>query len=198
MHIDASIREKAITMKDTKLLCKLSASDMIAIDAVHRKNCLTSFYNRYRSHQQLSVYSPCHIASEALAFAEVVSYIEEYDQPGGEANYVFKLSKITALYLKHLHALGGSSTERVHSTRLANRPQRPIPALKVHQSKAGAVLKFKKKVGDALVNACYIAPEDAAITLMRAAKLIRKEIYRLSTTLMVPCVVNSTTMSQRL
>ena len=102
MHIDASIGEKAITMKDTKLLCKLSAGDMIPIDVEYHKNCWTSFYNRCRSHQRLSVHSPCHIVPEALAFAEVVSYIEEYDQPGGEANYVFKLSEITALHLEHL------------------------------------------------------------------------------------------------
>ena len=44
LHIDASIREKA-NMKDTTLLSKLSAGDMIAIDAVYHKNCLTSFYN---------------------------------------------------------------------------------------------------------------------------------------------------------
>ena len=160
MHIDASIRKKAIIMKDTKLLSKLSAGD--------HKNCLTSFYDRYRSHQRLSVHGPCHIAPEALAFAEVMSYIGQHDQPGGEANHVLKLSEITALHLEHLHALGGSASERKHSTRLVNRLQRHIPALKVHQSKAGAVLTFKKNVGDAIVSACLIAPEDEAIMLMRA------------------------------
>ena len=149
---------------------------MITIDAVYHKICLTSFYIRYRSHQRLSAQSPCHIAPEALAFVEVVSYIEEYDQPGGEANHVFKLSEITALCLEHLHALGGSTSERELFTRLANRLQRHIPILEVHQSKAEAVLTFQKNVGDAIVSASHIAPEDEAIMLMRAAKLIRKEI----------------------
>ena len=40
MHIDASIRKTAITMKGTS---KLSAGDMIAINAVYHKKCLTSF-----------------------------------------------------------------------------------------------------------------------------------------------------------
>ena len=66
----------------------------------------------------------------------------------------------------------------MHSTRPANRLQRHIPALRVHQSKAGAALTFKKNVGDAIVSACCIAPEDEAIMLMRAAKLIRKNILQ--------------------
>ena len=56
---------------------------------------------------------------------------------------MFRLSEITALYLENLHALGDSTSECVRSTRLANRLQRHTPALKVHQSKAGAALTFK-------------------------------------------------------
>ena len=107
-----------------------------------------------------------------------MSFIEEYDQPGGEANHVFQLSKITALYLEHLLTLGGSTSERVHSTQPANRLQRHVPALKVHQSKAGAALTCKKNVGNVIVSACHIAPEVEAIVLMKAAKLIRKKILQ--------------------
>ena len=46
--LDANVRKMATKLHDTHLLAKLSSGDMIAIDAVYHKHCLTGFY-RYRS-----------------------------------------------------------------------------------------------------------------------------------------------------
>ena len=69
----------------------------------------------------------------------------------------------------------------IHPTRLAQKLQKHIPALKCHNSKSGRVLSFKKDVGDALLDACNFDSDDEAISiiLMRVpvAKLLHEEIF---------------------
>ena len=150
---------------------------MIAIDAVYHFKCLTSFYNKHRSQQRQSA-EKCHqINPESLALAEVVSYIEEYGQLGGDVNHVFKLSDLKALYCERLQKLGGDTTGHIHSTRLAQKLQQHIPTLEAHNSNSGMILPFKEDVGDALLDACHFDSDDEAVMLMRVAKLVRKEVF---------------------
>ena len=47
--LDANVRKMATELNDTLPLAKLSSGDMIAMDAVYHKHCLTGFFTRYRS-----------------------------------------------------------------------------------------------------------------------------------------------------
>ena len=98
MSLDSRVRQIA---EDTKLLAKFSGGNIVAIDAQYHLKCLAAFYGRRRSRKRRSNEAPHHINAEALAFAEVVSYIKEYGQIGGDLS-VFELSDIKKLYCNFL------------------------------------------------------------------------------------------------
>ena len=182
MSLDARVRQIATDMRDTKLLLKLSAGDMVALDAMYHKDCLSFFYNRHRSVTQSSKSKEkrCQLSADSLAFAEVVSYIEEHERISTDTSHMFKLTDLKQLYCEHLQAFGGENAEQyIHSTRLAQKLQQFLPNLEVHHSKAGTVLTFKKDIGDALLDACYSDQDEEAVMLMRVAKLIRKDIFEM-------------------
>ena len=45
-EVDQKVRKCAVALKDSKLLAKLSAGDMIAIEAKYHAKCLIDLYNR--------------------------------------------------------------------------------------------------------------------------------------------------------
>ena len=47
-NIDSKVRQCAIDLQDTKMLAKLSAGDMIAIEAKYHRDCLTNYYRRHQ------------------------------------------------------------------------------------------------------------------------------------------------------
>ena len=155
ISLDNRVRHIATELRDTKLLAKLSVGDMIAIAAVYHIKCLASFYNKHRS-QGIDTQLRCvpKLTHSHSAFAEVVSYIEEYGQSDGDLNHVFKLSDMKALYCECLQRLGGDTNGHIHSTRLAQKRQQCIPTLESHNSNSGTVLSYKEDVGDALLDAC--------------------------------------------
>jgi len=176
MTLDARVRQMATDIKDTQLLSKLAAGDLVAIDSVYHRNCLRSFYNRHRSLTRRSIHEPNdQMNAESLALAEVISHIEEYTRLGGDINHVFTLSDIKALYSSHITRFGGEPPKKIHS-RLACKIQQHIPSLEVNHSQSGTVLSFKKDIGDTLLGACNES-DDVAILLMRVAKLMRKDIF---------------------
>ena len=72
---------------------------MVAIDAVYHLNCLNSFYNKSRTRKRKSTDVHEEISNNhSLAFAEVVSYIEEAIQSAHDEKVVFKLSDLKQLY----------------------------------------------------------------------------------------------------
>ena len=114
ISLDTRVRQIATELRDTKLLAKLSAGDMIAIDSQYHLKCLATFYSRGRSQKRCSNETPHQINAESFALAEVVSYIEEYGQLGGDLNHVFKLPDIKKLYCDFLQKFGGDSTAYIH------------------------------------------------------------------------------------
>ena len=135
------------------------------------------------------------IKPQSLAFAEVVSYIEEYGQSGGDLNHVVKLSDLRALYCECLQRLYGDTTGHIHSTRLAQKLQQHIPTLEAHNSNSGTVLSYTRKT---LVKPCKapytVDSDDEVVMLMRVAKLVRKEVLEKHATSIVPYVMNNTTI----
>ena len=99
-NLDANVRKMATELKDTLLLAKLSSGDMIATDAVYHKHCLTGLF-KYRSsiRQKESSFDSTELKCEAIALAELISYIEESRQTNKS---IIKLSDIVRLYKSRL------------------------------------------------------------------------------------------------
>ena len=65
-------------MGDSKLLAKLSAGDVVAIDMKYHLKCLTSLYNRAKAvENQESLEGKQSNMIHSVAFAEIVVYVEE-------------------------------------------------------------------------------------------------------------------------
>jgi len=175
-NIDANVRQCAIELEDTALLAKLAAGDMIAIEAMYHKNCLALLYKRLDKAR--------HAANESsegddsrlhgIAFAELVAFIEDMNSDEDSAP-VFKLTDIAELYKVRLQQLGVTVQKRIHTTRLKNRLLSAIPGLRAHSQGRDALLSFEKHIGPALMKACD--HDSDAVHLMRAAQIVRKEIF---------------------
>ena len=174
-EVDEKVRLAAIKMEDTKLLAKLAAGDMIAIEAKYHCRCLVRYYNRARSTQEEDEDATTRKHLHGIAFAELVSYIEEHGQ--SEEPVVFKLAELAKLYNARLVQLGATN-EKVHSTRLKERLLGALPELTAHTKGKEVYISFAEDLVDALKRTY----DDEGLNMMRAAKFIRQEIFSKSYT----------------
>ena len=86
------------------MLAKLSATNMVAADAMYHAKCLSSLYNnvctlelKERSEDKYS------LSTHGLAFASLVSYSEDFRD--SENAPVFKLADLVKLYISKLNYL---------------------------------------------------------------------------------------------
>ena len=108
---------------DTKLLAKMSVGDMTALDAVYHKKCYTALYTLHRSLTRRNKSKVLtEMKPESVAFAELVSYMEDCQQKDHPIGSIFKLSELVKLYYtQRLEQLGADMSSRVHPTRLKER-----------------------------------------------------------------------------
>lgn len=120
LELDRKVRDVANQLCDEVLLAKLSEGDMIAIEAVYHKTCLTALYNRLRESKtsQAKIDSES-VIIEGIVLAEVVNYINS-SKESNEDIPVFLLSDLKSLYSQRLKTYGYPDTcvEHIHSTRL--------------------------------------------------------------------------------
>jgi hypothetical protein len=173
--IDKNVRRCATLLNDTELLAKLSSADMIAQDAKYHRNCLRSLYNRARK-AETNIEERSESSLEAIAFAELVGFIEEAHDDDDQAP-VFKLSDLADMYKTRCLQLGASIEDRIHVTRLKNKLLSAIPGLEARKptDKKNILLSFQEDVGNALEKACD--HDSDALNLMRAAQVVRKELF---------------------
>ena len=88
---------------------------------------------------------------------------------------IFKLIDIAQLYKDRLEQLGVTVEKRIHTTRLKNRLLSALPDLRAHSQGRDTLLSFEKDIGSALMMASY--HDSDAMHLMRAAQVVRKEIF---------------------
>ena len=176
LNIDQKVRDCAIELRDTGLLAKLSAGDMIALDAEYIGNCLMSLYNRargkrrsYESHDPVS-------ALESIALSELISYIEEAASDPDSAP-VFKLVDLRNLYTSRLEQLGADISGRENSTRLKERIMTQLPHLQCHTDGRDVLLAFDKDIGYAISTACKYSQDADAVHLAKTAHIVRKHIF---------------------
>ena len=91
----------ATAMGDRDLLLKLSEGDLVAIEAKYHFSCLSKYRNEYRAHVRASAssssnYYQCSAdnKAKALAFAELVAYIESMIEEGNQILFTCHLSKL--------------------------------------------------------------------------------------------------------
>ena len=130
----------------------------------------TSIFNTY-------LYIRIRGLSLAIA-AELVSYMEETCKDDLIAP-VFKLKDLTVLYGKRLNQLGTNISGRVHSTKLKDRILAYFPDIEAHKQGRDVVLIYNKDIGSALRKACEHDADDDAIHLAKAAKIVRRDMFKL-------------------
>ena len=104
LELDARVRHCALQLQDKPLLAKLSAGDMVAQDAEYHVKCLVSLYNRARGTEKYSAESDADAVNHGIAFAELVSYIEDARMDNLIAS-IFKSSDLDSLYRTGLNNL---------------------------------------------------------------------------------------------
>ena len=117
LELDARVRHCALQLQDKPLLAKLSAGDMVAQDAEYHVKCLVSLYNRARGTETYSAESDADAVNHGIAFAELVSYIEDARMDNLIAS-IFKSSDLVSLYSNRLKQLGTEVAGSIHSTKL--------------------------------------------------------------------------------
>ncbi|KAG0720472.1 hypothetical protein GWK47_048454 [Chionoecetes opilio] len=171
-EIDKNVRRCATELGITELLAKLSAGDMIAIEAKYHRNCLRALYNKIR---------PAALKDEdadrlhGIAFAELVVFMEDMHADEDKAP-VFKLLDVANLYKTRLEQLGATVTNRIHTTRLKDRLLSVCPDLRAHSQGRDTLLLFEKDIGPALKKACDY--DSDVMHLVREAQVVRRKMFQ--------------------
>ncbi len=181
-RLDARVRKCALDLQDERLLAKLSAGDMIALDAKYHPRCMVSLYNKATAVQNEDS-EDINRAAHGIVLAELLAYIDEARMDESVAP-VFKLADLVRLYSTRLEQLGVEqhSHSRPHSTRLKERILSQFPDLSAHREGHDVLLAFDKDLGPALRRACDQDYDDEAICLARAAKIVRRDMFKLKAT----------------
>ena len=177
--LDNRVRTAATLLQDTELLGRLSAGDMVAIEAKYHARCLLGLYHRVRKAnlEGLEDNGQGHAASTSgVVFAELVLYIEESRQHH-ESAPVFKLAELSQLYKSRMEQLGVEVDSRVHSTRLKERLLAEIPDMRAYTKGRDVLMAFKDDIGTALAKACEQDNNEDAMHLARAAQIVRRHIF---------------------
>lgn len=176
-RVDQSVRNSAYLLQDSKLLAKLSAGDMVALEAKYHLHCLASLYNRSRAvKDKMEPRSDDKAALHSIVFAELVSYVDDARTDTSVAP-VFKLAELANLYTSRLEQLGFKPNQRIHTTRLKEKLLSHFPDLKAHNQGRDVLLMFDQDIGDAMRKACEQDNDSDAIHLAKAAQIVRREMF---------------------
>lgn len=104
-NLDSQVLKCAHDLQDESLLAKLSAGDMIALEAKYHLQCLVSLYNKANLMETDISLNNNDKLSQGIALAEFLTYIDE-ERNNGEVAPIFKLSDIVKLYSSLLEHLG--------------------------------------------------------------------------------------------
>ncbi len=180
--LDAHVRKCALQLQDQSLLAKLSAGDLIALEAKYHAQCLVSLYNRARQTKSSKEEQIDGSAiNQGIALAELVTFIEDA-RADSESAPIFKMADLVRIYTKRVELLGTHLRGRVNSTHLKYRILAHFPDLQAHKEGRDILLVFNEDIGLAVMKACEHDADSDAILLARAAKIVRKEIFNLKAT----------------
>ena len=174
--LDARVRQCALQLQDQSLLAKLSAGDLIALEAKYHAQCLVSLYNRARQTKGSDEQEDSCTMNQGIVLAELVAYIED-TRADNEVVPIFKLADLSRMYSTRAEQLGICLQGLVNSTNLKDRILAYFPDLQAHKEGRDIILVFNKDVGPAIRKACEHDADTDAIHLARAANIVHREIF---------------------
>ena len=179
-RLHARVRTCALHLQDERLIAKLSAGDMVAQDAVYHSRCLAALYKKVSSAEHAKGEEgedETASITHGLVLAELTAYIEEVKKDE-TVSPVFKLADLSRLYSTRLNDLGVSQSSRVNSTHLKNRLFANFPNLRAYKDGRDVLIAFDDDVSSALFKVCEKEYDDEAITVARAAQIIRRDMFK--------------------
>ena len=173
---DKRVRECAELLDDDDLRRRLSGGDMVALEAKYHAKCLASLYYRASMVQDQKT-DDLDNMFYGIAFAELITYIEERRLEDATVAPVFKLADLSKLYSSRLDQLGIKQESRVQSTRLKQRILARFPDMRATKKGRDILLVFDEDIGRALARVCQRDSDSDAMHLARAAQLVRKHMF---------------------
>ena len=175
LEADSSIRAIAKDLENMSLLAKIEGGDLIALESKYHLSCLTSLRNRHRSYLRETGENSGALIQEkkimARAFAEVLAHIEALVTEG---NVLFKFSELRALYERRLRFFG--IPKEINKVRFKEQILSHFPEAQAQSDGKNGFLVFEKGMQQIMKNATNSSFEDDAITLSKAARIIREDI----------------------
>ena len=166
-------------VRDTSLLGKLSAGDMVALDALYHTQCLSQLYKRAaRVKNQTVTQNDEDSIYQGIALAELVSFLDKCRSDPDE-NTVFKLSELSRMYTLRLEQMGVDISQRVHNTRLKERLMQQCPDLTSYKDGREVLVAFREDVAAVLKNASEKNTDSEAMVIAKAANIVRQDLLNL-------------------
>ena len=111
------VRKCAKILEDNALLGKLSAQDVIALDAIYHSTCLLNLYRECNQKETEVTYDDTNKKIHGHVLSELAKYMEQVAKDDQKKkNNVFKLVDLPRLYKEMVIELGGHTSKRVHKT----------------------------------------------------------------------------------
>lgn len=175
---DRRVRECAALVEDDDLLRRLSGGDMIVLESKYHAKCLASLYYRASTVQTgQDEANNLDNMPHGIAFAELVTYIEESRLEDPTTSPVFKLADLSNLYSSRIKQLGLKQESRIQSTRLKQIILSHFPDMRATKKGRNILLVFHQDIGSALAKVCTEDSDRDAVHLPRAAQIVRRELF---------------------
>ena len=169
LGLDKKVKECARVLGDKHLLSKLSAGDMISINAVYHRMCLTRLYRKVETVGCDITESHNTQVMRAHVLNDLVDYIED-KRGSGES---LPMAHLTTLYNKRIAALGFPDI-KCNTTRLREDIERMIPDIKTVKVSRCWSLVFDDDLSQAVVDMQDNISSEVS-TLHKAAQILRRE-----------------------
>ena len=169
----------AQALQDRVLLAKLSAGDMVAIDAVYHLRCLNRLYKKAASHLNLQ---KGHGQEKDMLRQQALSELQDFVETFRGSGQPIPMSKIRTLYDKRLAELAiAEEGDVTHTTRLRETIVAAIPDLECVQNPRSRSwdLIFNADLSIAVSEMRKQDNTDKIMILSKAARLLREEILSL-------------------
>ena len=169
----------AQVLQDHVLLAKLSAGDMVVIDAVYHLRCLNRLYKKAASHLNLQ---KGHGQEKDMLRQQALSELQDFVETFRGCGQPIPMSKIRTLYDKRLAELGiAKDGDVTNTTRLRETIVAAIPDLECVQNPRSRSwdLIFNADLSIAVSEMRKQDNTDKIMILSKAARLLREEILSL-------------------
>ena len=176
MLVSGSVRRYCRT--DEELLAKLSAGDLVALEAKYHAPCLASLYKKAERVKKKKAKKMGQLLDDwrIWRFAELISFIEKLRMVSTALLPVFRLAELVGKYTSRLKQLGENTPAHNHTTHLKDRILSQISAPEEHKQRHDVFfLALKNDLANVLQNARKEDSAEEAMHFAKAASIACKE-----------------------